>query len=369
MKFSLCSAGLFFNERERYRQIIENGDDPDFPDLGCGFQGSFSISCKCKSGGGLQRPILDLSTCVPPDYMTVLDQCYIPPTTTTIAAPTPPSVASFLRIVDREFDFPEPEDFKVPTPPTAVDHCCAVHVGSTCRQLTPAWDAQASYNRTSGYFPRVRCDDQQKPQGRPCHMVDIRMTRNVSGQYPKCADYCEVPNYNCSDFTGDNTSYVHEQKIAAMTKSRTELREWTVVETPFVTETVSIQDCIDHNVNHLDIGASDMWRGHENLMLRKKCRQHGCRHDQCMRTRTRCKLHFFDEMIESPCPEVGMFPTYECVDKHAFTYNDPVSWAFGITWFVLAGCAFAGMGVACFYRFVEMRQSGKIHPDGKSMLD
>jgi hypothetical protein len=125
--------------------------EEDAPNLGCGYTGDFTVKCnqtdEQKSAGTCAWKV-DISTCTPPTYQNVLDNCYEVPTTTT--PPTnapPPSFEDWLGVANLNLSIAElPWKHEIPTQAPLYPTCCEPFVGSVCR---PTIDYSGNYETIS----------------------------------------------------------------------------------------------------------------------------------------------------------------------------------------------------------------------------
>merc|ERR1712217_708629 len=82
-------------------------------------------------------------------------------------------------------------------------------------------------------------------------------------------------------------------------------------------------------------------------MLSNVCRLHGCKQNQCLRERKPCSVQLSDEGPESQCTEAPSFPTFECVDKEGYAFNEPLSFGLGVFWLVIASGLWCAAACTC----------------------
>lgn len=344
-------------------------------DLGCGYSGNFNVKCS-RTGSYTCALEVDISTCVPPTFTQALDDCYAAVMTTLppYVGVEAPKVPDWLGVEVLNFSVAElPAFFNITTQTTTARPCCEVHVGSVCRPdinfdhplvgktVQGRWQPQPSYNRTVGYFPVVPCDQQAKSVPRPCPRVKINQISAAYTQWPHCMSVCnaasaqkefaQICNRTANDMIETKEEAAHKAKIDIQKAKSLELEQWTQQRMTTVLEEKYVFDCFDDKLprRYNSMSLPKMRSGFSTMPLHNQCRLHGCKVNQCLQVKKKCKVPFVNEAPEVMCNVPAEEGQFLCVDKVEISTNNPLSFGFGIAWMAI-GVLFVGCCIASYVR-------------------
>eukprot|EP00746_Dinoflagellata_sp_MGD_P068761 gnl/MRDRNA2_/MRDRNA2_28252_c0_seq1.p1 gnl/MRDRNA2_/MRDRNA2_28252_c0~~gnl/MRDRNA2_/MRDRNA2_28252_c0_seq1.p1 ORF type:complete len:1080 (+),score=176.86 gnl/MRDRNA2_/MRDRNA2_28252_c0_seq1:90-3329(+) len=346
--------------------------EEEFPDLGCGYTGTFEIQCHCvplepnftyskEEECPPCYPTVSIKTCNPPTYSEAVEQC-LPEINV-----EPPKVQPFLKVDAVEVHTPEPKSFEIPDIST-VSSCCETHVASVCRKevnfphhgnfVNGQWEPEKAYRREAAYFPLVKCEAQAQAAPRICQHAYFNVTDPM--EYAKYSPLCwkacdpkEVAKQYVAFCTGDMPAQLaaeadkaHKEKIASMAAKRTQLESWVSANSPWVKEVKSVHPCIDKEA-HGDAPMKSLRSGFEHLKMDKTCQIKGCKPDQCLEIKRGCKLPFMDSAPERQCVEPEPEATLTCVDRVEVSTQPIISIIFSSLFFGTSASLMISLLVCC----------------------
>jgi hypothetical protein len=355
------------------------------PDLGCGYTGTFTVSCSPNGTANCSKEV-DVSSCTPPTYTQALNDCLqVTTTTTRYIGVTQATVPDFLTVEDEPFELASlPPEFTVHSQSTTpLVPCCEVHVGSVCDPHTNfgaqyhigptvdgRWRPDLSYAGDTGYFPTAPCSFQPQSQPRQCPRVKIKELTNAASiyaQWPSCSSVCntakvlqdfsQICNRTLHPSIQQQEETAHQDKINSMKAKRSQLEGWTTNRMRTVTSTSRVTDCIADTLprRYNGMGLPVFRSGYDKLPLQNDCRLHSCTYKQCLKITQPCPVPFLQSSPEQNCGTNLYAPSFTCIDKVGINSNDPMSLGFAAAWIVI-GSIFFCAGIASWIRNYSKEQ-------------